>query len=152
MRGCWLMRLVSGLHWKRAPVRKGSGPTRYSSNGEIEQLHSSNDALLNCAGFKSLGISPQKPSSESSSSSRIVCPIRPSPSLRFPTSFSNHSAYFVSTNGSALNFASPLDDELCHASSSFFCSRAARTEAADLPVSPGVGVKLKRDIRTVEDR
>ena len=99
-----------------------------------------------------LGISAQNPSSESSSSSRIVWASRPSPSLRFPTSFSNHSAYFFSINGSALNLASLLGDELCQASSSFFCSRAARTEAADRPVSSKVGVKLKRDIRTVEDR
>lgn len=98
-----------------------------------------------------LCVSAQKPSSESSSSSRIVCLSKPS-SLRFPTSFSSHSAYLFSIAGSALNLASPLDDELCHASSSFFFSRAACTEATDRPVSSGKGTKLKRDMRTVEDR
>jgi len=127
---------------------------RPSNRGHmIEPIYHADDRRhmkITNSGISSMLFS-QNTSSESSSSSRIVCPSKLS-SLRLPTSFSNHSTYFWSIEASPLHFpCSPLMVELRQAFSSFFCSLAARTEATDRRgLSSGVGVNLKRGMRTLE--
>lgn len=87
----------------------------------------------------------QKPSSESSSSSIIVCANNPCSSFFLPPSFSSHSEYLLSTEGSTFHF-NRSGFEL-----RFFSPCAARIEDTERPVSSGLNVNLNSDARILED-